>query len=247
MRRAPAGAAGSSLRAAKLGDMFGHLAPIVLAVLLLVPATPVGAQPTPVATAAALSPAETKAVAEIAATLSKRYPNPAAAEKAGYVRYTNEDDTGAISYAARQWESKSEAQPSQLWYDVNGRLLGADFSVLVAAHPTPPALFGIAPARFFERNAHVHYVVRNPDGSLTYSRAVGAKKYAAAGLDVQHPTAAGLVKVGAVDSPERVATVFLFPHIWDVTVWVLPNPDGAFADKNPNVKPSQTPSPSDMH
>ena len=83
----------------------------------------------------------------------------------------------------------------------------------------------------------------NPDGSLTYSRAVGAKKYAAAGLDPQHPTAAGLVKVGAVDSPERVATVFLFPHIWDVTIWVLPNPDGPFADKNPNVKPSQSPRP----
>jgi hypothetical protein len=55
------------------------------------------------------------------------------------------------------------------------------------------------------------------------------------------------VKVGAVDSPERVATVFLFPHIWDVTIWVLPNPDGPFADKNPNVKPSHTPNPTDMH
>jgi hypothetical protein len=62
-----------------------------------------------------------------------------------------------------------------------------------------------------------------------------------------HPTPAGLVKVGAVDAPDRVATVFLFPHIWDVTVWVLPNPDGAFADKNPNVTPSKTPSPMDMH
>jgi hypothetical protein len=239
--------AGSSLRAAKLGGMFGRSAQIALAVLLLARAAPLGAQPSPVPTPATLSPSETKAVAEIAAALSKRYPNPAAAEKAGYVRYTNEDETGAISYAGRDWDSMSEARPSQLWYDVNGRLLGADYSVLVATHPTPPSLFGIAPSRFFEENAHVHYVVRNPDGSLTYSRAVGAKKYAAAGLDVQHPTAAGLVKVGAVDSPDRVATVFLFPHIWDVTIWVLPNPDGAFADKNPNVTPAQTPSPSDMH
>ena len=30
--------------------------------------------------------------------LPKRYPNPAAATKAGYVRFTNEDETGAISY-----------------------------------------------------------------------------------------------------------------------------------------------------
>ena len=227
--------------------MFARLAPLALAVLLLSPGTPAGAQASPAPTPATLSAGETKSVAQISATLNRRYPNPAAAEKAGYVRYTNEDDTGAISYADREWNSTTQERPSQLWYDVNGRLLGADYSVLVATHPTPPSLFGIAPSRFFEENAHVHYVVRNPDGSLTYSRAVGAKKYAAAGLDVQHPTAAGLVKVGAVDSPDRVATVFLFPHIWDVTIWVLPNPDGAFADKNPNVTPAQTPSPSDMH
>jgi hypothetical protein len=216
--------------------MFRLFATIALAVLVLSPAMPIGAQPT---TPAALSPSESKAVSEIAATLNARYPDPAAAEKAGYVRYTNEDDTGAISYANREWESTSEDRPAQLWYDVNGRLLGADFSVLAADHPTPPSLFGITPSRFFEENAHIHYVVRNPDGSLTYSRAVGAKKYAAAGLDPQHPTAAGLVKIGAVDSPDRVATVFLFPHIWDVTIWVLPNPNGAFADKNPNVTPSR--------
>jgi hypothetical protein len=227
--------------------MFGRTAVIALAVLLLAHALPAGAQATPQPTPATLSASESKAVAEIAATLNRRYPTPAAAEKAGYVRYTNEDDTGAISYADRQWESTSQERPSQLWYDVNGRLLGADYSVLVADHPTPPSLFGIAPSRFSEFRAHIHYVVRNPDGSLTYGRAVGAKKYAAAGLDAQHPTAAGLVKVGAVDSPERVATVFLFPHIWDVTIWVLPNPDGAFADKNPNVKPSQTPNSTDMH
>jgi hypothetical protein len=226
--------------------MFARIALIVFAALVLSPA-PGRAEPTPVPTPATLSASETTAVGEIAAALNKRFPDPAAAQKAGYVRYTNEDDTGAISYADKQWDSTSIERPSQLWYDVNGRLLGADYSVLVAEHPTPPALFGITPSRFAEFNAHIHYVVRNADGSLTYSRAVGAKKYAAAGLDPQHPTAAGLVNIGAVDSPERVATVFLFPHIWDVTVWVLPNPDGAFADKNPNVKPAQTPSPTDMH
>jgi hypothetical protein len=130
---------------------------------------------------------------------------------------------------------------------VNGRLLGADYSVLVAQHPRPPALFGISASRFFQENAHIHYVLRNRDGSLAYGHAVSTKNYAATGLDPRHPTAAGLVKMGAVDSPDRVATVFLFPHIWDVTVWVLPNPDGAFADRNPNVKPSQTPNPADAH
>jgi hypothetical protein len=226
--------------------MNSRLAPLALAAVLISSAAALAAEPA-APTPASISAAESKTIREIAATLNKRYPTPAAAEKAGYVRYTNEDETGAISYANKRWDSTSEAAPSQLWYDVNGRLLGADYSVLVAEHPKAPSLFGIAPSRFFEANAHIHYVVRNPDGSLTYSRAVGAQKYAAAGLDAMHPTAAGLVKVGAVDSPDRVATVFLFPHIWDVTVWVLPNPAGAFADANPNVKPSKMPSPSDMH
>jgi len=194
-----------------------------------------------------MSSAEKQFVRRAAAILNRRYATPAQAEKAGYVRYTNEDETGAISYANEHWESTAEDRPSQVWYDVKGRLLGADYSVLVAKHAAPPALFGIAPSRFFEANAHIHYVVKNGDGSFTYSRAVGVKKYAAAGLDPTHPTAAGLVKIGAVASPDQVATVFLFPHIWDVTVWVLPNPDGAFADKNPNVRPSQSPNPADMH
>lgn len=223
-----------------------RIALAALTFLLLSPCAIRAAEPAPPPTPAALTAAERSFTTEAAATLDKRFPTPAAAERAGYVRYTNEDDTGAISYANQHWNSSAIAVPSQLWYDVKGRLLGADYSVLVADHPKPPALFGIDPSRFGEFHAHIHYVVHNPDGSFTYSRAVGAKKYAAAGLNPQHPTAAGLVKVGAVDSPDRVATVFLFPHIWDVTVWVLPNPDGPFADKNPNVTPSRKPAASDM-
>lgn len=224
--------------------MHRYIASLGLVASLLFPLAARAADSTPTP----MTAAEKTAVTAIAATLNKRYPTPAAAEKAGYVRYTNEDDTGAISYAnKRYWESTSEAQPSQLWYDVKGRLLGADYSALVVKHPSAPALFGIAASRFGEEGAHIHYVVKNADGSFTYSRAVGAKKYAAAGLDPMNPTPAGLAKVGAVPSASQVATVFLFPHIWDVTVWVLPNPDGAFADKNPSVTPSQTPAPMDQH
>jgi hypothetical protein len=217
-----------------------------LAFLMLSPLAAV-AEPAAPPTPMTLTASEHHFVDTVSVALAKRYPNPAAAEAAGYVRYTNEDETGAISYANQKWESRSEELPSQLWYDVHGRLLGADYSVLVADHPTAPALFGITPARFFAENAHIHYVVRNSDGSLTYSRAVGFKKYAATGLDPMHPTAAGLVKLGVVAAPNDVATVFLFPHIWDVTVWVVPNPAGPFADADPDVKPSKTPSPMDMH
>ncbi len=212
-----------------------------LTALFVAPAA-ASAQSTP----SPMTAAENTAVNDIAKTLNKRYPTPADAIKAGYVRYTNEDKTGAISYAGKNFDSTSEAQPAQLWYDVKGRLLGADYSELTASHPAARALFGISPARFFAEEAHIHYVLKNADGSLTYSRAVGFSKYAATGLDAMHPTAAGLVKLGTVTSPDQVAAVFLFPNIWDVTVWVLPNPAGAFADANPTVKPSKMPSSTDM-
>src|SRR5580700_10296564 len=60
--------------------------------------------------------------------LMARFPTAADAIKAGYFRFTNEDSTGAISYANLQWQSADPQHPSQLWYDVNGNLLGADFS-----------------------------------------------------------------------------------------------------------------------
>jgi len=44
--------------------------------------------------------------------------------------------------------------------------------------------------------------------------------------------------MGKASSVAAVTRVFLFPSIWDLIVWVKPNPDGAFADKNPLVIPS---------
>jgi hypothetical protein len=70
-----------------------------------------------------------------------------------------------------------------------------------------------------------------------YGRAVSAKKYGIVG-DLAHPTAQGLVDVGAVKDPASVSVVFLYPEIYDVSVWVVPNPLGQFADHNPAVIPS---------
>ena len=69
-------------------------------------------------------------VASIQKDLNARFPTPADAVKAGYFRYSNEDEDGAISYANLHWQSSNPQSPSQLWYDVKGNLLGADFSVL---------------------------------------------------------------------------------------------------------------------
>ena len=68
---------------------------------------------------------------------------------------------------------------------------------------------------------------------------MSADRYAQANNgDYSHPTAAGLVAAKAITDASKAPFVFLYPAIYDVTVWVVPNPLGQFADKNPAVIPS---------
>jgi hypothetical protein len=185
-----------------------------------------------------LNASEKAFVRAIAADLMTRYPTAADAEKAGYIRYTAEDETGAISYANLQWQSADIRHPSQLWYDKSGRLLGADYSVLVSGSSGRPQLWGINPGRWVEFDGHIHWVARDPaTGRLTYDHWAWDKAFVAAGGDPDHPSAATLVVMKKVQKPENVVTVFHFPALWDLIVWVKPNPKGAFAWKNPLVTP----------
>lgn len=179
--------------------------------------------------------AEAPFVATVVRDLKTRFETPEAAVKAGYIRYTDEDETGAISYANRAWTSADAEHPSQLWYDAKGRLLGADYSQPQAAGI--PKLFGLQAGRWQPFELHIHYGLVGPGDTTTYG-ATGPKKLQAIGANPQAPTAADLVKLGLAKKAADVRFVFTFPAIYDVGVWVLPNPAGAFADKNPDVKPA---------
>jgi hypothetical protein len=186
-------------------------------------------------------PAEVAFVQQVTADLNKRFPTPADAEKAGYFRYNNEDKTGAISYANLEWNSAKDPahpEPSQLWYDVKGHLLGADFSVPLKDSATTPKLWNLDPGRWFEvKHDHVHYILK-ADGDAQYGHAVHAADFTKAGGDLSDPQAATLVKMGKVKSEDQVAKVFTFPAQWNLEVWLTPNPLGAFAETNPLVHPS---------
>jgi hypothetical protein len=168
--------------------------------------------------------------------LADKYPHASDAMKAGYVRYTGIDDTGAISYANQHWVS-DPTHPSQLWYDRNGNLLGADFSVPRPNGQARPAMWGIDPGRWVEFDGHIHYVTKDGSGAMKYDQWVWNKDWVAAGGSLTNPSADTLVKIGRVKNASDVVTVFEFPTIWDLVVWVKPNPNGAFAWKNPDVKP----------
>lgn len=170
-------------------------------------------------------------VASIRADLTRRYATAAAAVRSGYVRYSGVDETGAISYANGQWRSVDPRHPSQLWYDRQGRLLGADYSIPLTAKR--PHLWGVNPGRWATFDGHIHWVTKGPSGSLVFDRWMPDFKVRAAGFDPAHPTPAALRKMHEVASESEVVAVFHFPPLWDLSVWILPNPNGAFAASNP--------------
>jgi hypothetical protein len=176
-------------------------------------------------------------VSIIRSVLLPRYATVDEALAAGYVRYTSEDDSGAISYVNQHWVSTGVSRPSQLWYDKNGRLLGADFSIPLATCAHRPNLWGVRPGRWSVSDSHIHWVTRNAAGALSYDHYMLAPAFAAAGGNPNDPTAAQLASMRKVTSAKQVALVFHFPALWDLDVWIVPNPHGAFADTNPNVKP----------
>jgi hypothetical protein len=185
-----------------------------------------------------MSTSEKAFVSAITSDLMARYPTASVAEKAGFIRYTSEDETGAISYANLHWQSIDIRHPSQLWYDKNGLLLGADYSVLLSSRRSRPQLWGVNPGRWVEFDGHVHWVAKDPSTSqLKYDQWSPDNAFAKAGGNPENPTAATVVAMKKVGSAAEVVTIFHFPSIWDLIVWVKPNPDGAFADKNPQVTP----------
>ncbi len=248
----PAGTRGAEVARWNRHDMkpLGYRVFVILSVLLLVPAVINAAAPAPAPTAAPPeSASEKQFVSSVSTDLQSRFATTAQARAAGYFQYTVEDQTGAISWVNTSYWQSDPTHPSQLWYDAKGRLIGADFSVLQnSAHAPRPSVWGVAPSRWLDFSpAHVHFAIKTPSG-LQYG-GIGSKTLARVGGSVDNPTAADIVKVSklsrwkrlGIEAPQNasdVAFVFKFPALWDLQVWLVPNPLGAFAEHNPNVIPT---------
>lgn len=177
-------------------------------------------------------------VDSLSSDLQKRFATTSQAAAAGYFRYTDEDDTGAISWVNTNYWKSDPQHPGQLWYDVKGRLIGADLTLPKAESAIAPTLWGVSATRWGTLRQHVHFGVKQPDGSIAFG-GYGPKAVATFGVSLDNPTAADVVKIGKAKSTSDVAFVFPFPAIWDLQVWVVPNPLGPFAEHNPNVIPSK--------
>lgn len=221
----------------------GPAATPVPAVVMMTRATPASGTATPThAMPVQLSPfpnaAESKFVAAVSGDLRRRFSTVGSAEAAGYIRYTAEDDAGIITYTNLRWFGDDPRHPTQLWYDAGGHLIGADFTVPVTDRMRRPGVWGLAPGRWVHFISHIHYIVRAPDGTPQYGSMLNAV-YRANGGDPAHPTARPLVRAGIVKRARDVRLVFQLPELWIASLWLIPNPNGAFADLNPQVKPTQ--------
>jgi hypothetical protein len=183
-------------------------------------------------------PAERRFITAAGSDLHARFPTPRAAQIAGYVRYTDEDQDGIITYTNLHWFADDPRHPTQLWYNARGRLIGADYTMSVHDQRRRPAVWGLQPGRWVHFIAHMHYAVREPDGTIRYGSLLNPT-YLANGGDPAHPTAQPLVRLGLARRPSDVLLVFQLPEIWITSVWLTPNPNGAFADSDPLVKPTK--------
>ncbi|MBV8282137.1 MAG: hypothetical protein JO347_08755, partial [Candidatus Eremiobacteraeota bacterium] len=80
------------------------------------------------------------------------------------------------------------------------------------------------------------------DGSVTFG-GYGPKSAAKIGGTLTDPTKQDVVKLGKAQTVDQVAFVFQYPEIYDLQVWLVPNPLGPFAEHNPNVKPTKNAEP----
>lgn len=177
--------------------------------------------------------AEAAFVGSVARGLQAKYPTDQAALKAGYYRTTRLEPDGTIIYFNNAW-NPTKLQPNFLWYDKNGKLVGLDYQYLLSAYPNPPGqnVYPVAASRWTTIDPHIHYGYRLPDGTIKWK---GYKMLP--GMRGNRLTEAELRTAKLLPTNAKLLWTYVHPKSWDLGFWLVPNPNGAFADRNPNVKP----------
>lgn len=194
------------------------------------PAAPTPA-PTPTPKA---NPAETAFIADVTKALQAKYSTSHAAAAAGYYQMTRLEDDGTSVWFNDAWDAGvGKYAPHFLWYDKHGKLVGLDYQYLVSTYPKPPgtSVYPFMASRWTTIDAHMNFAYTLPDGTI--------KRHGAELLPHQKgdPTAAQLRAAKLLPANATLLWAHYHPKSWDLGFWHVPNPNGAFADLNPLVKP----------
>ena len=178
--------------------------------------------------------AESAFVSTVSAALLAKYPTAKNAEAAGYVRLTRlspEDHT--YVYTTMTYDKIDRLHPNFLWYDRKGKLVGLDYEYPKWAWPKIPSMtaYPVAASRWVTIEQHMHYAYRIGSGPV---QTHGAR--ALPNLQKDPITAEDLKADKMLPPGATLVWAHFHPACWDLGFWLVPNPNGAFADLNPNVK-----------
>jgi hypothetical protein len=190
--------------------------------------------PTPVATSAPLTDAEKAFVQTTSTQLGQLYPDTAAAKTAGYALLEGAiDSDNTYNWTNFAFKGVDPGHPNFLWFDRNGHLAGVDWELPKSAYASAPSgdAYPVQVSRWTSIPEHVHFAY-TVNGTTHY----GAAK-ATAALRQGTITAQQLRASGAkLPANATLVWAMYHPAVWDLAMWVVPNPNGAFAELNPNVK-----------
>ncbi len=169
-------------------------------------------------------------ISAVKRNLMERYSTTAQATRAGYVAITGIETDGTAVYFNPRLTRVDRFHPNFLWYDKGGKLAGLDYEV--PRYPTPPVgLFGASGERWTTVHEHVHFNYRIGSGPIRMGESrprpnLRRNPITWAELRADHLLPANSTLVWAYHHPTN----------WDLGFWLVPNPNGAFANMNPKVR-----------
>jgi hypothetical protein len=188
-------------------------------------------------TATPATPAPTAAenafVTRVSHELLAAYPTTAHATAHGYMQMTKLESDNTIIYSDMKFDGITETHPNFLWYDRHGKLVGLDYEYPVSTTPKfpGPSVYPVAPARWTTVHEHVHFAYQINGGPIVRKGARAQANLKSGAITAAELTADGLLPKGAT-----LVWADYHPTCWDLGFFVVPDPDGAFADPDPLVK-----------
>ena len=190
------------------------------------------------ATASAANPpkpnaAEAAFVNRVTGELFAKYPTADKALAAGYIQLTDVGDDGTAIYFNMTYSKIALMHPNFLWYDRHGKLAGLDYEYDTNTWHDPPGpkTYPVLRERWTIIRAHLHFAYRSATGAVKLRGARLRPNVKGDPITAEQLRADGLLPKGAT-----LLWAHYHPKTWDLGFWLVPNPNGAFADLNPRVR-----------
>lgn len=172
-------------------------------------------------------------IAGIQQKMLEKYPTASSAVRGGYFAMTGIGDDNTAVYFNGRFVGVDANHPNFLWYDRHGKLVGLDYEYPVRSSPRPPGrkVFPVLQSRWTVVDAHAHFAYRVGHGPLQMHGARVRPNLVAPAITASDLRADKLLPRGAT-----LAWAYYHPKCWDLGFWLVPNPNGAFAERNPVVR-----------